>query len=496
MTYEQQYETLIQEIISQDIDNINACLEHNPSYIDNNFVSKVEETAKGYKKDCPEQWAKLNMVLAAVHLYHSKNVSYANKKINVREKGVKYHNQAFNFYEKEKCDRALAVCHEYLDTAYEQFVYNLKQYAGIVPEDESVIRVIEKYKIAAAYPSLKEEYTPSDVVVEVIATATNYAYYKKPTLREERKKWRTAYQHLYRIIEALELHNNKHPRFNSTLGEALSRNKLIRLTPQENYSIGSSLRSFLYKIGRISYLYDDNYKQEKREKKYNQGKPIARLDSPTFKDNSNTKLIDKIEHKESMFRQGQFKELMPWEDVIDLDLIAHNKHLAHQIKKYIETDPEGRLKKCCSKKFPQANCQAFAIRMMIQQPKATLPKLAEEWQIPKGTLLDSEKGKIRDRFHRLLQAIAIEEEIKYNLSPQLGDYIRQDKSNKLKDCYPGKHTKCNAHSLALHRLLSDSPIRFEVLAQQWKISEKIVNKHWQEACLPLLQEIINSQEYL
>ena len=268
MTYEQQYDTFIHEIVFQDINDINTCLQSNLAYINNDFVSKVEETAKGYKKDCPEQWAKLNMALAAVHFYHSKNINYADSKINVREKGIKYHNQAFRFYEKEKCDRALAVCYSYLDTAYEQFVYNLKQYAGIVPEDELVIKAIEKNKIAAAYFSPEEEYTPSDVVVEVIATAAKYSYYKKPTSLTEKRKWRKANHHLYIVVEALNLseHHRSHDEYNNTLGKALSRNKLIRLTPQENSSIGSSLRSFLYKIGRISYLYSDDYRQEERKK--------------------------------------------------------------------------------------------------------------------------------------------------------------------------------------------------------------------------------------
>lgn len=70
----------------------------------------------------------------------------------------------------------MAICQTYLDIAYENFVYNLRQYAGIVPEEEYIIEVIETNKITAAYFSSKDEYTYSDVVVEVIATAARYSH--------------------------------------------------------------------------------------------------------------------------------------------------------------------------------------------------------------------------------------------------------------------------------------------------------------------------------
>lgn len=194
-----------------------------------------------------------------------------------------------------------------------------------------------------------------------------------------------------------------------------------------------------------------------------------------------------------MFVKGQFKELMLWEDVINRDLTFQNKHLANRIEKYIETDPEGRLQKCHPEGYPQANCQAYAIRRFIKQPKDTLKVLIEDWKIPEGTL-QAFVG--RKKYRKLLREIITEEEIKYNLSPKLMDYLRQDKSNQLKECYPNRHIQCNAHGLAIDRLLSDPPIRFEALAQQWKVSENIVNKHWRDTCFPLLESIINTQEYL
>ncbi|MEM7590142.1 MAG: hypothetical protein AAF383_01230 [Cyanobacteria bacterium P01_A01_bin.83] len=102
----------------------------------------------------------------------------------------------------------------------------------------------------------------------------------------------------------------------------------------------------------------------------------------------------------------------------------------------------------------------------------------------------------RGNYHKLLQEIVIEEELKYNLSPKASEYIRQDRSNKLKKCRPKKYPQCNCQALAINRLLNETPTRIEVLSEQWKISEKSLVKHWRNNCLPLLQNIINNGEYL
>ncbi|MEM9510958.1 MAG: hypothetical protein AAGA16_25370, partial [Cyanobacteria bacterium P01_E01_bin.35] len=413
----------VQQILTLESDRLDNLLENNITCLNNDLLNLIEETQKVYKKPYCVDWAKLQMALASIHLNYDEYISYEDSKKNVREKGINFCNNALNVYQREKCDREIAICQTYLDVAYDKCVYNLRQYAGIVPEEESVIQAIEANKIAAAYFSLGDEYTYSDVVVEVIATAARYSHQKKPKSFIEKRKWREAYRHLHTIVQPLiNRWYRQHEEYHNFLGKALSRNQLIRLVPQPKHSISHSLKSFLLGKGRISYLYKIDDKKEERERKYNGGLLETSLDAPAYKDSdSNINLVDTI----------KFTESTPWEKLIKKDDIERNNSLSYHITKNAKTDPEGRLKDCHPEGYPQANCQAMFYRKFINPPGDTLKVLAEEWGVPEGTL---NSYYARGNYHKLLQEIVIEKELKYNLSPKASEYIRQDRSNMLKKC--------------------------------------------------------------
>lgn len=480
VNHQDKYQTLIKQVLETESDRLDSLLENNRSYLNDDSIACINEKAKNYATPYNTEWAKLQMALGIVHIKYGDCFSRKNDKPNIREKGIKYCNKALEIYQREKCDRELAVCYSCLDTAYDKFVRNLKLYAGIVPEKEPVVRAIKTHKIADAYFSPKDEYTPSDVVVEVIINAAKYSKDKPPTSLPEKIKWSKAKNHLYQIVTALNVYGRYHEKYNYTLGQVLARNNLIRLIPQENLSISHSLKLFIENKGRTKFLKKDEEKKRKAEDKITNG-PIVSLDKPLFDDNQTISLVDTV----------TYDELNSWGKLIEKDTTT----LAKGIEQYIKNDPEGRLKRCHPRGYPQANCQSFALRRIIQQPKATLEELVKEWKIPKGTLLDSRKGKIRDRFYTLLQEIAIEEELKYNLSSKAAEYIKQDRSNKLKYIYPNKYPQCNGQALAINRLIAENPIPIAVLSEQWKISEKSLVKHWR-SCLPLLQKMINNNEYL
>ncbi|MEM7553351.1 MAG: hypothetical protein AAF378_04495 [Cyanobacteria bacterium P01_A01_bin.84] len=486
MNHRDRCQTLIKQVLETESDRLDSLLENNRSCLNDDSIACINEKAKSYKKPYNTDWAKLQMTLAIVHFDYGDRFNDKNEKLNIREEGVKYCNKALKIYQREKCDHELVICHKYLDKAYEQFVGNLKQYlkqyASIVPEKESVVRAIKINNIAGAYFSPEDEYTPSDVVVEIIIHAAKYSKDKKTTSLAERVKWRKANHHLYQIIEALNVYGRYHEKYNYTLGKILARNNLIQFVPQDKFSISYSLKLFIENKGRTKFFTKDDLKEKERKKKNNGGKPLASLDERLFDENQSISLVDTI----------TYDEPNSWEILIK----RNTETLATRIEQYIRNDPEGRLKRCHPRGYPQANCQSFADQRILQQPKVTLEEIAETWKIPKGTLFDAREGKLRDRFYKLLQEIAIEEELKYNLSPEAIEYIKQDKSNRLKNIYPNKHPQCNCQALATNRLLAEISTPIAVLAEQWKISEKSLVKHWRTNCLPELQKVINNSEYL
>lgn len=85
------------------------------------------------------------------------------------------------------------------------------------------------------------------------------------------------------------------------------------------------------------------------------------------------------------------------------NLIADElQNICQRLRNYIETDPEGKLIKCHPPKYPQWNCQEFAIRRYLRQPPQAWKAIENEFGIPLGTL----NPEAQRRFLPLLKEIA------------------------------------------------------------------------------------------
>lgn len=110
-----------------------------------------------------------------------------------------------------------------------------------------------------------------------------------------------------------------------------------------------------------------------------------------------------------------FEEIMlPDPTVSGLDRLAQqeleeaNKRLEEDLKRYIEEDPEGKLRGCHPRGYPHCNCQELVKRRILQEPEDTWKKIVAELNVPQGTATAHWKRKcqpllaeIGDNFRRL-----------------------------------------------------------------------------------------------
>ena len=75
-----------------------------------------------------------------------------------------------------------------------------------------------------------------------------------------------------------------------------------------------------------------------------------------------------------------FEEILPDPTVSGLDRLAQqeleeaNKRLEQDLKRYIEEDPEGKLRGCHPRGYPHCNCQELVKRRILQEPEDTWKK--------------------------------------------------------------------------------------------------------------------------
>lgn len=81
-----------------------------------------------------------------------------------------------------------------------------------------------------------------------------------------------------------------------------------------------------------------------------------------------------------------------------------NERIGRRLWRYIEQDPDKRLRSCASRKYPHCNCQEVALRRYLKTPPQSLPQIAKALEVPYQTLMSQWKT----NFQPLLQTLAIE----------------------------------------------------------------------------------------
>ncbi len=92
------------------------------------------------------------------------------------------------------------------------------------------------------------------------------------------------------------------------------------------------------------------------------------------------------------------------EQLIELEQQRKINRFALEVKRYIEEDPEGKLKNCTPRGYPQCNCQQVSQRRLLKEPPITWQDIANEFNIPFGSLTPYWSRKCKP----LLQKIALE----------------------------------------------------------------------------------------
>lgn len=69
-------------------------------------------------------------------------------------------------------------------------------------------------------------------------------------------------------------------------------------------------------------------------------------------------------------------------------LERERRSLGRQMKRYIEEDPEMRLRNCRPRNRPTANCQIFSQKLLLEEPPLNPRQVAKELDIPEQTVYD------------------------------------------------------------------------------------------------------------
>lgn len=210
-------------------------------------------------------------------------------------------------------------------------------------------------------------------------------------------------------------------------------------------------------------------------------------------------------------KEGGYRRL----SVLDKYIADFNRtqvmQLGLAVEDYINRDPEGKLRNCHPKNFPDCNMQYLAQRFCLQDPPADKTEVALEVGVNYNTLVAHWR-----RNNYLLVTIGLE--LGYQ-PEQLKQYIEQDPDGKLRCCHLKNKPECNAQFLArkLLRFGGESPFEiklseFEQLTQelyaedlrqvsekrqtmQWEKWTAMIQQHWEKRCLPLIAKIALQQKY-
>jgi len=105
--------------------------------------------------------------------------------------------------------------------------------------------------------------------------------------------------------------------------------------------------------------------------------PVVSLDAPRGKDTESMTLGETI--------------AAPTLSAIDNLISKETKDLAGIIREYIDTDPQGRLKKSYPRKRPECNCQILMQMRLLADPPVEMKQIVKQLQVPSATVYERVK---------------------------------------------------------------------------------------------------------
>ena len=173
-------------------------------------------------------------------------------------------------------------------------------------------------------------------------------------------------------------------------------------------------------------------------------------------------------------RQGEASLLDGWIERLQQ---ARRHRLGQEVRRYLETDPDGLLQGCSPRGSTDCHCGELTRRVHLTVPPETVRDTAAAFGLSEQTLYTHWRTKCLP----LLQIIALRHD------PQVKTYAQQDPNQQLRECCPEGLADCNCANLARQLLLSEPPLTLKALAKALKIKESTLTDHWQTQCLPLLK---------
>ncbi|MBZ8180678.1 hypothetical protein [Oscillatoria salina] len=107
-------------------------------------------------------------------------------------------------------------------------------------------------------------------------------------------------------------------------------------------------------------------------------------------------------------QRSTFLDILPAPNPSGIEQLARQEEIEktenfqRRLRRYLEVDPEQKLRNCFPHQYPQANCQEITKRRFFKEPPEKWKKLAQELNIPLGTVTSHWQRKCQS----LLQEIA------------------------------------------------------------------------------------------
>ena len=197
------------------------------------------------------------------------------------------------------------------------------------------------------------------------------------------REWRTAMNQLLSYVQRLlELAKCSHPDYPEVLSETLDlvSTQIQEFQPRYD-SLSSSLAGWIYKKLRHKYRTLELYRAN----------PCATLslDYPIGyeEDPGGTTLTELIPDPQPSTIWEIEAQVEQWQQQ------EKNVSVGNKIWRYIEQDPEKRLRSCHPRQNPECNCQLLSQRILLKNPPDKLPDLAKKFNIPYQTLVSHWKSK-------------------------------------------------------------------------------------------------------
>jgi AcrR family transcriptional regulator len=173
-------------------------------------------------------------------------------------------------------------------------------------------------------------------------------------------------------------------------------------------------------------------------------------------------------------RQGGASLLDRWIE----QLQQQQQHqMGREIRRYLETDPDGLLRACSPRNLPDCHCGELTRRIHLAVPPEAVRDIAKALSLSEQTLYTHWRTKCLP----MLQIIALRHD------PEVKAYAQQDPNHELRACYLEGWADCNCATLAQQLLLSEQPLTIKALAKTLKVRESDLTDHWQRRCLPQLK---------